>query len=117
MSILNLQNRLIETTGAFYNSAEIVNTSIDYDKVNKILAFEIKKSKNWLYNALEQDKNIFREPVEARFLHVLLAERKVPEGIPYMKRAFKKSIKIINWILRQIKRLLFIATNNVNFLK
>lgn len=117
LSILNLQNRLIETTGAFYNSAEIVNTSIDYDKVNKILAFEIKKSKNWLYNALEQDKNIFREPVEARFLHVLLSERKVPEGIPYMKRAFKKSIKIINWILRQIKRLLFIATNNVNFLK
>ena len=117
LSILNLQNRLLETTGGFSNFTEVVNTSVDYDKVNKILAFETKKSKKWLYNALEQDKNIFREPVEARFLHVLLSEGKVPEGTPYIKRAFKKSIKIINWILRQIKRLLFIATNNAIFLK
>lgn len=117
LSIIGLENRIIENKKDFNKISNLINENIDYEKINKILEKEIEKSSKWLKSATNADKNKFRESVESRLLEVLLENKKIPQGTPYIKRACKKVIKIIKWILRQIKRQLFLLTNNVNFLR
>ena len=117
LSIIGLENRIIENKKDFNKISNLINENINYEKINKILEKEIGKSSKWLKSATNADKNKFRESVESRLLEVLLENKKIPQGTPYIKRACKKVIKIIKWILRQIKRQLFLLTNNVNFLR
>lgn len=117
LSIIGLENRIIENKKDFNKISNLINENINYEKINKILEKEIGKSSKWLKSATNADKNKFRESVESRLLEVLLENKKIPQGTPYIKRACKKAIKIIKWILRQIKRQLFLLTNNVNFLR
>ncbi len=117
LSIIGLENRIIENKKDFNKISNLINENINYEKINKILEKEIGKSSKWLKSATNADKNKFRESVESRLLEVLLENKKIPQGTPYIKRACKKAIKIIKWIFRQIKRQLFLLTNNVNFLR
>lgn len=117
LSIIGLENRIIENKRDFNKISNLINENIDYEKINNILEKEIDESKNWLKYVLNKDKNKFKESVESRLLEVLLENKKIPQGPPYIKRACKKAIKIISWILRQIKRQLFMLTNNATFLR
>lgn len=117
LSIIGLQNRLIETKNNYNKILEIVSEPVDYTKVHNILNKEAINSKEWLLNALLKEKNIFEKSVEIRFLQVLLSEGKIPQGIPYLKRAFHKTLKIVKWIFRHTKKQIFLLTNNVNFLR
>ena len=117
LSIIGLENRIIENKKDFNKISNLINENINYEKINKILEKEIGKSSKWLKSATNADKNKFRESVESRLLEVLLENKKIPQGTPYIKKACKKAIKIIKWIFRQIKRQLFLLTNNVNFLR
>ena len=54
LNTLELNNRIINDKNKIDN---LLNKKTEWDKVNKLIEQERKKSLNWLLNAIESDKN------------------------------------------------------------